>query len=273
MSKITIGTWNVNSIRARFDQVKQVLSENHIDVLLLQETKVQDIDFPEFFFKDFGYNLIYKGQKSYNGVAIVSRIPLELNTDYLPFYSICEQDLEARYIEAGFTVNKKYITVSSVYVPNGASLEEVKLEESLRFNYKLTFFDRLIQHLSAFDLENDFVLFGGDFNVAKDEIDLFNPQANKGDVGFHDDERIRLKTLISRGMYDLFREKNGNEVAYTWWDYRTKAFDRDVGWRLDYLFGSKQILNSMTDCKILKSLRGMKKASDHTLVTVDLDIK
>lgn len=274
MSKISIGTWNVNSIRARFEQVESVLRDNPIDILLLQETKTQDKDFPEFFFKDLKYNFVYRGQKSYNGVAIVSKFPIDVSINSLPSYSVDSDDLEARYVEAGININKKYLTVASVYVPMGGSTEDVKLEKSKRFIYKLSFFDRLISHLKTFDLENDFILFGGDFNVANEEIDLFNPKANINKVGFHDEERIRLKKFISTGGFlDLYRKINGNKIEYTWWDYRTKAFDRDLGWRIDYLFGSNKIVQNLIDCRILKYARGMEKASDHTIVLAEINIE
>lgn len=272
MKKIRIGTWNVNSVRARFDQIRHVLDCQAVDILLLQETKVQDKDFPEFFFRDFGYNTIFAGQKSYNGVAIISKIPIESIMTSLPLYDLYHHDDEARYIEAGITINKNYLTISSVYVPNGASNDD-DLEKSERFLYKLRFLDRLMVRLKSFDLKNDFVLFGGDFNVANDEIDLFNPAQNKGCIGFHDKERMRIKSIISSGLYDLYRNINGNKVEYTWWDYRTKAFDRDLGWRIDYMFGSRKVVDNLLDCKILKSIRGMEKSSDHTLVFADISLE
>jgi exodeoxyribonuclease-3 len=229
-NNLCFATWNVNSIRARENQLKEVILKNKIDVLMLQETKVQDHHFPVELYESLGYNISFVGQKSYNGVAILSKIPFESYNLNLPLFKIETEDLEARYLEVSITFAGKLITFASVYVPNGQSelLKNEKLEESKRFVYKINFFKRLQERLkTSFNLKEEYLIFGGDYNVANEAIDLFNPKANEGGVGFHIYERNNLKEIISLGLKDAFRHFHPNKVAYSWWDYRTKAFDRD----------------------------------------------
>jgi exodeoxyribonuclease-3 len=265
---ITFATWNVNSIRARYNNISDALKETKIDVIMLQETKVQDKDFPLELIYSLGYNIAFYGQKSYNGVAILSKFPFESEVKSLPIYEYGEIDLEARFIQVSITFQGNVITFASVYVPNGASVDlKIPLESSSRFVYKLNFFKRLTRYIKEnFDLENDYLVFGGDYNVANDEIDLFNPKAAAGNVGFHDSERKLLKDLLSIGMIDMFRALHPTDRQYSWWDYRTSAHIRDNGWRIDYLLASKNIMKKTIECRILKHLRGLEKASDHTIV-------
>jgi exodeoxyribonuclease-3 len=172
--KVRIASWNINSIRIRLELLQNVIKNNNIDVILLQETKCQDCDFPSSAVRSFGMNYLCKGQKSYNGVAILSKYPLELEIDKLPLYDLQDDDNEARYIEAITTINKKIIRIASVYVPMGGSVlaPDEKLEESLRFKYKLNFYKRLKKRIELLkhDTNNfldEYVIFAGDLNVAQ----------------------------------------------------------------------------------------------------------
>lgn len=271
MKIFSVASWNVNSIRSRIDQFNEILKLNNLDILMLQETKVQDIHFPKNIFDDKNYNIIFHGQKSYNGVAIASKFPITFESKSLPSYNLDDNDTEARYIEGSITVDGKFYTLINAYVPNGDSNEDGELEQRKRFKYKINFYKRLQKRLQEFD-KNDNVIIAGDFNVAKDEIDLTAPKRNEGDIGFHPEERENLKELERLGFYDLFRFKYPEKQLFTWWDHKTRAFERNSGWRLDYIFGSENVKTNLNDVKILTEARGMKKPSDHTLVIAEIKI-
>ena len=277
--KIRVATWNINSIRIRLDMLKSVIKDNKIDVLLLQETKCQDCDFPSSAIQSMGMNYLFKGQKSYNGVAILSKYPIDLETDELPLYGFQEADEEARYVEAIVTVGEKILRVASVYVPMGGSvlLPNETLEESARFKYKLNFYRRVqarIEEIKAQtnNFQDEYVIFGGDFNVAQEEIDLTHPKANDGGVGFHPLERQSLRDIRAVGLDDAFRVRFPGVVQYTWWDYKTKGFDRNVGWRLDYLLSSKNVIDNISEIYVDMKTRAKPKTSDHAPTVVEVEI-
>lgn len=276
---LRVATWNINSIRIRLELLHNVIKTNNLDVILLQETKCQESDFPSSIVQSMGMNYVYKGQKSYNGVAILSKYPIELETKELPLYNLQDTDDEARYIECIITVNGKIIRLASVYVPMGGSVLNPgeTLEESARFKYKLNFYKRLKLRIEEIkndtnNFQDEYIIFAGDLNVAQEEIDLTHPKANDGGVGFHPLERQALREIKSVGLYDAFRAKYPNTIQYSWWDYRTKAFERNVGWRLDYLLVSQNIINTMKDCYVDMATRGKAKTSDHAPTIIDFQV-
>ena len=276
---VRVATWNINSIRIRIDLLKSVINQNQLDVILLQETKCQDFDFPTSSIQSIGMNYLYKGQKSYNGVAILSKYPIDLEYDELPLYNLQEEDNEARYIEAITTINGKILRLASIYVPMGGSVLQPgeTLEESQRFNYKLNFYKRLQNRIEEIKkdtngFQDEYVIFAGDLNVAQEAIDLSHPKANEGGVGFHPFERQALRNIRTVGLDDLFRLKYPNVVQYSWWDYRTKAFDRNIGWRLDYLLCSPNVVENTKECYVDMKTRGKPKTSDHAPNVVVFDI-
>ena len=264
MQKITIATWNINSIRIRLDLLKDLLKNNNIDIILLQETKCQDFDFPVSQISSFGYNCVFTGQKSYNGVAVLSKTPTELELTELPLYDYKNIDDEKRYIECITTINKKIIRIASVYAPMGGSVLQPNqtLEESERFLYKINFYKRIQQRIN--DIKNqtnnftdEFVVFGGDFNVAQE---------------FHIQERNCLRDIKKCGLDDVFRKIHPDKQQFTWWDYRTKAFDRNIGWRLDYLLCSQNVINSTINCFVDLNTRSQQKTSDHAPLVLEFNI-
>lgn len=274
---ICIATWNINSIRIRTGLLAETIKNNNIDVIMLQETKCQDQDFPDIAVNEMGMNYVYKGQKSYNGVAILSKFPLEIEMSDLPLYGLQDKDDEARYIEAIATIQGKVYRFASVYVPMGGSVLEPgqTLEESTRFQYKLNFYKRLQCRLDEIktasnNFTDEYVIFGGDFNVAQDAIDLAHPKENEGGVGFHPLERQALRDIKSIGIKDAFRELHPTDMQYTWWDYRTRAFERNVGWRLDYLLVSPNLLPNITSCEVDMQTRSMPKTSDHACCIISV---
>lgn len=275
-SEIRIATWNVNSLRARMEALGQWLRGNSPDILLLQETKCTDQNFPILEINSMGYNVQSVGQKSYNGVAILSKMPMSVEATSLPMYDEEIPDEEARYLEATISFGKAMVRVASVYVPNGGSLLQKgqRLEDSPRFRYKLSFLRRLQRRAQeVLSFENEYTIFGGDLNVALSAIDLHNPEKAAGGVGFHEDEISGLQSVIHSGLTDSFRHKYPDTVAYSWWDYRTNGWASNKGWRIDYLLSSQSVIANMADCTIHAEVRGFDKTSDHVPVEILLRIE
>ncbi len=251
-----IATWNVNSVRARVEHLTSFLRENDIDIVLLQELKCVNEAFPRGYFEDIGYNCLIYGQKSYNGVAILSRYRIEcLHMGNEVFVD----DQQARYVEA---LINGYI-VASVYVPNGQDVELPAYE------YKLNFLKILKNHIK--DLQNnEKIIIGGDFNIARTDADVYNPKAWKGKVCCTERERELFENLMNVGLRDIMRECANSEIEsiYTWWDYRRYAFAKNYGLRLDYILTTQNI--DVQNCFIDKSVRGKSRPSDHAPVIVDV---
>ena len=251
-----IATWNVNSVRARIEHLAEFLKSNEIDVILLQELKCVTEAFPRGYFEDLGYNCLIYGQKSYNGVAILSKYRIECMR---MGNEIFENDPQARYVEA--LVNGHIL--ASVYVPNGQSVEAPAYE------YKLNFLKILIDHIRNMPKNEKFII-GGDFNIARTDADVYNPKAWKGKVCCTERERELLEDLINIGLRDIMREfvDNDDIPLYTWWDYRRFAFTKNYGLRLDYVLATPNV--EVKNCFIDKSVRGKARPSDHAPVIVDI---
>lgn len=254
-----IATWNVNSVKARLPNVFEWLRAADPDVVLLQETKCTDEEFPRLEFESMGYHLATRGQKTYNGVAVFSRAKIVEEVRALPGDP---ERGEARYIEA---VLDSGLRVISAYVPMGQSVE------SDRFPFKLAFLDalgrRARQLLAA---EIPFVM-GGDYNVCPEPIDLYDPAGWEGGVHFHIEERRRIRALLHLGLTDSFRALHPDEVCYSWWDYRGGAWQRDYGLRIDFLLCSPQVTDRLRASGIDRGCRDRDKCSDHVPVWCDID--
>ncbi|MFN3534387.1 MAG: exodeoxyribonuclease III, partial [Desulfatiglandales bacterium] len=221
-----VATFNCNSVRSRLEIIIKWLSENIPDVLCLQETKVQDKDFPEGEFKKLGYHSLFVGQKAYNGVAIITREKASLiSTDLQKGFGSEARFLEIEY-DGSFILN--------VYVPQGTSVE------SERFPYKLSFLDRLLEYLNEHHNPSQRIILAGDFNVALEDIDVYDPEAFRNEVCFHPEEQKRLQKLLEWGLVDTYRFKYPEKRCYTFWDYRIpNGFKRNLGWRIDYILCTK----------------------------------
>ena len=256
---IKIATWNVNSIKARLPHLCTWLAgADAPDVVLLQETKVTDAQFPAMELSALGYRSAASGQKTYNGVAILSKSPIEVTATALPGDATDEQ---ARYIE-GVTAG---VRVASIYLPNGNPTDSDK------FTYKLAWMERLRTH--ARDLlagEEAFVL-GGDYNVAPDDADVFDPKAWADDALYRPESRAAFRRLLHLGLTDAFRAVNHEAGRYSWWDYRAGAWARDQGLRIDHLLLSPQAADRLAGAGIDRTPRGWEKASDHTPVWCMVD--
>lgn len=263
MTKISIATFNINSIKARLPNLLAWLDENPIDILLLQELKCVDENFPAMELEEKGYNLAIHGQKTYNGVAICSKFPIDDVVRGLPEG---EGDEQARYIEAVVSLPGSAMRVASVYVPNGQDIASDK------FPYKLHFLERLRQHWAAVLAYGEVAVLGGDFNCAPLPHDTWNPATQDGAICYHPAERERLRALLNLGMYDAFRVLHPDAKQYSWWDYRAGAYERGQGMRIDHLLLSPQAADRLSTCHIDETPRQAERPSDHAPVVCSLAV-
>jgi exodeoxyribonuclease-3 len=255
---VKVATWNVNSVNARLPNVLDWLRATRPDVALLQEIKCQDAAFPTEAVGDLGYNVAAHGQKSYNGVAILSLRPLEDVVHGLPGDPADEQ---ARYLEA----STGGLRVATIYLPNGNPIGTDK------FAYKLAWMARLRDHAAALlELDEPLVL-GGDYNVIPEPIDCHDPKAWLGDALFQPESRRAFRALLHLGLTEAFRALHPDERgAYSFWDYQGGAFQLDHGIRIDHLLLSPLAADRLVICTIDKNPRRQPRASDHTPVVVEL---
>jgi len=253
-----IATWNVNSVRARLPRVLEWLKEASPDVVLLQETKTVDDNFPRLEIEDLGYNIALHGQKNFNGVAILSKSPLDDVSRGLPGD---DGDEQARYIEA-FTAG---VRVASIYLPNGNPAPGDK------FDYKLAWLDRLYDHMQAVLRYEEATVFGGDYNVCPTDIDVYDPVGWAADALCRPESRARFRALLHLGLTDAFRALHPEPHRYTFWDYQGRAWQNDNGLRIDHLLLSPQAADRLRGCDVDKDPRAKEKASDHTPVWCELE--
>lgn len=254
-----IASFNVNSLRARLAIVLAWLEEHQPDVLAVQETKVQDADFPVSAFSDSGYKYVFKGQKSYNGVAIFSRSEIKK----VKFGFEDEPKDEARFIRA--EING--VSIVNTYIPQGY------LPESERFEYKLNWFERLLRYFNKKFKPTEPVLWVGDFNIAPEAIDVYDPENLLGHVCYHPEVHKKLEKIMQWGFVDVFRMHCRQAGQYTFWDYRPiNAFKHNLGWRLDHIMATQPLAKKCTACYIDKEPRAKEKPSDHTPIVAEFDL-
>ncbi len=253
----TIATWNINSIRARLPNLLDWLKEHSPDILLLQETKCMDDQLPREALEDAGYNVAHVGQKTYNGVAILSKTPLEDVITRLPGE---EEDEQARYIEAITVIDGLALKVASVYVPNGSEVGSEK------FAYKLRFMRRLIEYSVQWHNDEMPIIFGGDYNIAPYPQDVYNPTALDGTVCYHPQERALLREWLHTGWVDAFRTIHPDAHGFSWWDYRAGCWQQNKGMRIDHLLLNPAATDHLAEAEIDKTPRDAEKASDHAPV-------
>jgi exodeoxyribonuclease-3 len=252
-----IASWNVNSANARQDHILSYLSSGACDVLLIQETKTQDQNFPVELYRDIGWNVAFHGQKSYNGVAIAARAPL---TDIICGLPGDEADEQARYMEA--TVNG--VRVATIYLPNGNPVPGPK------FDYKIAWMARLRDRAATL-LEDEMpVVLGGDFNVIPQDIDCYDPAGWEGDALTRDESRAAFFRICHDGYVDAIRACHAQDVIYSYWDYQAGAWQKDNGVRIDHLLLSPEAVDRLEGSGVDKGPRGLEKPSDHTPVWVAL---
>jgi exodeoxyribonuclease-3 len=261
MSPMKIYTWNVNSVRTRLEQLIHWLEKAAPEVVLLQEIKVQENSFPSLYLEDLGYNIAVFGQKSYNGVAILSKYPLEDIRKGFPD----QDDPQARYLEA--VTNG--VRVASLYVPNG---QEVGCE---KYAYKLRFMKELDQHLKYLLTLNEKAVIGGDYNIAPSDSDVYDPKKFSSRILASPKERQTFRCLTNQGWIDAAfvfsqAERIAPEDLYTWWDYRQGSWEQNKGLRIDHLLLSPQAADQMTFVEVCRDMRALPRPSDHAPVGVHL---
>jgi len=256
-----IATWNVNSIKARLPNVLEWLDDAKPDVALLQEIKTVDDGFPAMEIEERGYNCAVHGQKSYNGVAILSKHPLEDVVCGLPGNT---DDDQARYIEAWVDAGDRGARVASIYLPNGNPAPGNK------YDYKLRWMDCLAAHALDLLKSEEPVVLGGDYNVIPTDGDVHNPDAWADDALFRPETRAKFRTLLNLGYTEAWRSLHAETHVYSFWDYQGGAWQKDNGIRIDHLLLSPQAADRLTACEIDKGPRGKQKASDHTPVWCEI---
>ena len=260
-----IASWNVNSVRTRLDQVLSWLQQEQPDVLCLQETKVSDDLFPHQASEQIGYHCAISGQKAYNGVALISRLPLE--DVQVGFEALLPQDPEASKLSEQKRVISALvdgIRVLNLYVPNGSSLSSEK------YPYKLAWLACLQRYLAVQEEQGDPLCMVGDFNIGLEDRDLPDPERLTGTIMASDPERSALRAALGERLSDVFRVFEPDSGHWSWWDYRSGAWDRDKGWRIDHIYLSEDLLQCATGCVIHKQTRGNTQPSDHAPVLVNL---
>ncbi len=259
-----IATWNVNSIRTRLDHAIGWLETNPIDVLCLQETKVVDETFPKERFLELGYYVYTYGQKSYNGVAMISRVPLE-NVQMgfgavLPEHLVGDLDDQKRVI----TGVLDGVQIVDLYVPNGSAIDSEK------YVYKLHWLKVLKEYLQVLLERSPNLLVCGDFNIALEDIDIHNPKGREKQVMATDVERVALRNVLELGLRDVFRKFNTEGGQFSWWDYRSAGFRRNAGWRIDHHYLTADLYDRAIACTIDVEPRKLEQPSDHTPVIVEI---
>ena len=257
---IKIATWNVNSIRARLPNVLAWLKRAEPDVLLLQELKTVAETFPHLEFEAAGYHVEMVGQKSYNGVAIVSGAPIEDPLTRLPGEA---EDDQARYLEA----TTHGLRVASIYLPNGNPADTEK------YPYKLRWMARLRDHAATLLRSEQAIVLGGDYNVIPTPDDVYDPARWADDALYKLETRKAFRALVNLGLTDAFRALHGQPGAYTYWDYQGVAWSADQGLRIDHLLLSPQAADRLSACEIDRGPRGQEKASDHTPIWCHLEAR
>lgn len=254
-----IATWNVNSVKVRLPRLLEWLKESSPDVALLQEIKVVDDGFPSMEIADLGYNIATHGQKTYNGVAILSKHRLEDVSLGLPGND--GSDVQARYLEA-FTGG---VRVGCIYLPNGNPAPGEK------YDYKLAWMDRLVAHARDLLTWEEPLVLGGDYNICPADEDVWSPAAFANDALCLPQSRNRFRQLLNLGYTDAIRTFHQGPL-YSYWDYQAGAWEKDHGLRIDHLLLSPQAADRLTSAGVDRAPRGREKPSDHTPVWCELDI-
>lgn len=260
-----IATFNVNSINARIENLCKWLKSDAPDIVLLQEIKSEFNNFPFFELQTCGYNAAILGQKSYNGVAVLSRGKIKVIHENLPSFP----DEQARFLEADIILNNHNYRVASVYVPNGNPPYNNAADTS-KFDYKLRWMDAFVEHVKSLSQISQPTIIGGDFNVIMSAKDVWDTKPFIGNALFRSEVQNRLKKLAFYGFYDAFRCLSPDDSGYTFWDYTSNSFQADYGMRIDYLWLNAPAVDNLISCIVDKNPRQNDKPSDHTPLIAEL---
>ena len=255
-----ISSWNVNSVRARILNITEYLKKFSPDILMIQEIKTEDKNYPYEEIKSLNYNSYVFGQKAYNGVAILSKEKIsDLKNDI-----INDKKKQSRIIKAEFDFKKKNIQLINIYTPNGNPVDTEK------YDYKLYWLDSFIKHLKLLSKKNGNIIIGGDFNIIPSAEDVHDPKGYENDALYRLEVRKKLREIINLGFNDSYRYIHPDKEGYTFWDYTSGAWQKNNGMRIDHFLVSNSLINNVKDVKINKFPRGRQKPSDHTPIEIEL---
>jgi exodeoxyribonuclease-3 len=253
-------SWNVNSVRARLSNILDYIKLTNPDILFLQEIKAQEINFPKDEFKRIGYNSHVYGQKSYNGVAFLSKLPIyNIKTDFIK-----DKLNQSRIITGEIKVGKKLVKLINVYVPNGNPVNTEKYE------YKIIWMDLFNKNIKKEIKEKNNIIISGDFNVIPDEIDVYDSKRYENDALFKLEIRKKYRELINLGFTDVYRYYNKKKEEYTFWDYFAGSWQKNHGMRIDHFLVSNNLLENTKSININKKPRSKTKPSDHTPIELEI---
>jgi len=254
--KLSIASWNINSINIRLEHVIAVINEFAIDILGIQETKCSDQNFPIDALHEAGFHVIFNGQKSYNGTAFIAKMPLSQPQHQLP---AMPTDYQRRFLQVSY----KNLSIINCYVPNGKSVGDEK------YDYKLRWLDALESHLKQLlTLQKNIVLIG-DFNIAPDDRDVYDAEAWRDKILCSTAERKRLEAIKALGLSDTFRLFNQEDSQFSWWDYRDAGYQKNKGHRIDLILSSDAMTPNCQSSIIATAPRGWDRPSDHAPVIAD----
>ena len=255
-----ISSWNVNSVRARIENIKSYLVKYKPDILMMQEIKTEDLNFTYDEFSSMDYESHVFGQKSYNGVAIISKHKLtNIKTDLIK-----DKLKQSRIISAELTYQKKIIQLINIYTPNGNPVDTEKYE------YKKDWLDNLVKQLKSMLKKNPNIILGGDFNIIPAAEDVYNVKSFEDDALYRLEIRKKLREMINLGFNDVYRHFHDDKEGYTFWDYMRGAWQKNNGMRIDHFLVSNSMIDKIKSININKDPRGREKPSDHTPIEINL---
>ena len=256
-----ISSWNVNSVRARITNITTYLKYSSPDVLMIQEIKAEEKNFPFNDFKDLGYKSYVFGQKSYNGVAFLSKFKIDdVNLNFIE-----DKNKQSRVIVGNIKNKSKIIKLINIYVPNGNPVDTEK------YKYKKYWLETFIKKIKENLLKNSNIIIGGDFNVIPEEIDVYNYKKYENDALFKLEIRKKFRELINIGFEDAYRYLNKKTEEYTFWDYMSGSWQKNHGMRIDHFLVSHNLLEKIKKVKIDKKPRSKLKPSDHTPIELEIN--
>ena len=251
-----ISSWNVNSVRARIENIKEYINKFSPDILLLQEIKTENINFPLLEFKKLKYDSYVHGQKSYNGVAILSKKKI----NNINFNLIIDKNKQARIISSDIIFKKKKIKLINIYTPNGNPVDTEK------YNYKVEWLDKLIKKLKNLKKQNENIIIGGDFNIIPNSDDVYNFKKFEDDALYRLEIRKKFREILNFGFHDSYKYIYPNKQEYTFWDYMSGAWQKNNGLRIDHILVTNNLIDQVKKVEIKKSIRNQEKPSDHAPV-------
>ena len=256
-----ISSWNVNSVRARIKNILNYLKSSNPDILMIQEIKTEEKNFPFIDFKNFGYESHVFGQKSYNGVAFLSKVNInKINTQFFK-----DKNNQSRIITGNIKSKSKIIRLINIYVPNGNPVDTEK------YVYKKGWYDAFIKKVKEILIQNENIIIGGDFNVIPEEVDVYDYKKYENDALFKLEIRKKFRELINLGLHDVYRLFNKDKHEYTFWDYMASAWQKNQGMRIDHFLISNNLLSNIKNLNIDKKPRSKIKPSDHTPIEIELN--